>query len=68
MSAPFRLPAGGRVDRDRPLRFTFDGREYDGLRGDTLASALLDVIDYLEPRRMDRQLRRLGRHQIRPGL
>jgi sarcosine oxidase subunit alpha len=41
MSMPFRLAAGGRVDRDEPLRFTFDGREYTGLRGDTLASALL---------------------------
>jgi sarcosine oxidase subunit alpha len=41
MSAPFRLPGGGRVDRDRSLRFTFDGREYSGLPGDTLASALL---------------------------
>ena len=36
-----RLPAGGRVDRARPLRFRFDGRDYTGLQGDTLASALL---------------------------
>ncbi|RAG85790.1 ferredoxin [Streptacidiphilus pinicola] len=36
-----RLPTGGRVDRSAPLRFTFDGVEYTGLRGDTLASALL---------------------------
>jgi sarcosine oxidase subunit alpha len=36
-----RLPAGGRVDRGAPLRFSFGGREYQGLRGDTLASALL---------------------------
>ncbi|WCB94930.1 Sarcosine oxidase subunit alpha [Baekduia alba] len=41
MSAPFRLPDGGRVDRGAPLTFTFDGRPYAGLRGDTLASALL---------------------------
>ena len=41
MTVPFRLPAGGRVDRGRPLRFTFDGRPYVGLAGDTLASALL---------------------------
>ena len=41
MSAPFRLPAGGRVQRGEPLRFSFDGAEYRGLRGDTLASALL---------------------------
>ena len=31
----------GRVDRTRPLRFTFDGRELTGYAGDTLASALL---------------------------
>jgi len=36
-----RLTAGGRVDRARPLRFTFDGIAYEGLAGDTLASALL---------------------------
>src|SRR5919197_1757791 len=41
MSAPFRLPSGGRVQRAEPLRFSFDGAEYRGLRGDTLASALL---------------------------
>ncbi|MEA1672718.1 sarcosine oxidase subunit alpha family protein [Nitrospirillum sp. BR 11163] len=36
-----RLLAGGLVDRTRPLRFTFDGRPYQGYQGDTLASALL---------------------------
>jgi sarcosine oxidase, subunit alpha len=36
-----RSPSGGRIDRARPLRFTFDGRSYEGLAGDTLASALL---------------------------
>ncbi|WP_435210471.1 sarcosine oxidase subunit alpha family protein [Streptomyces sp. bgisy034] len=39
--APFRHPTRGRVDRDTPLTFTFDGTQYRGLRGDTLASALL---------------------------
>jgi sarcosine oxidase subunit alpha len=29
------------VDRDRPLRFTFDGAPMEGFAGDTLASALL---------------------------
>ncbi|MFJ1806947.1 MULTISPECIES: sarcosine oxidase subunit delta family protein [unclassified Streptomyces] len=38
---PFRLTTGGRVDRAAPLTFTFDGTEYQGYRGDTLASALL---------------------------
>jgi sarcosine oxidase subunit alpha len=37
----FRAEAGGRVDRSRPLTFTFDGRTYRGLAGDTLASALI---------------------------
>jgi sarcosine oxidase subunit alpha len=37
----FRTASGGRVDRSRRLRFTFDGRAYEGLAGDTLASALL---------------------------
>ncbi len=37
----FRLPAGGRIDRSRRFRFTFDGRALDGHPGDTLASALL---------------------------
>ena len=37
----YRLPTGGRVDRARPVSFTFDGRSYQGLAGDTLASALL---------------------------
>jgi sarcosine oxidase subunit alpha len=38
----FRLPAGGSlVERARQTRFTFDGRELQGLAGDTLASALL---------------------------
>jgi heterotetrameric sarcosine oxidase alpha subunit len=42
MSAqPFRNGAGGAVDRTKPLRFRFDGREYIGYEGDTLASALL---------------------------
>jgi sarcosine oxidase subunit alpha len=41
MSEQFRLPAGGRIDRAAPLRFTFDGASYTGYRGDTLASALL---------------------------
>src|SRR5580658_6233071 len=41
MTQPFRLRTGGRVRRDQPVRFTFDGRSYDGYAGDTLASALL---------------------------
>jgi sarcosine oxidase subunit alpha len=37
----FRTPSGGRVDRRQPLSFSFDGKTYQGYRGDTLASALL---------------------------
>ncbi|MGW1782266.1 sarcosine oxidase subunit alpha family protein [Streptomyces sp. NPDC002143] len=40
-SQPNRLATGGRVDRTDQLTFTFDGTEYQGYRGDTLASALL---------------------------
>ena len=36
-----RIPAGGLIDRARPLRFSFDGRSFEGCAGDTLASALL---------------------------
>jgi sarcosine oxidase subunit alpha len=36
-----RLASGGRVDRSRRVRFTFDGKSYEGFAGDTLASALL---------------------------
>jgi heterotetrameric sarcosine oxidase alpha subunit len=38
---PFRVTGGVGIDRARPLRFRFDGREYAGYAGDTLASALL---------------------------
>ncbi|OYY70109.1 MAG: sarcosine oxidase subunit alpha [Sphingomonadales bacterium 17-56-6] len=37
----FRLETGGRVDRNQPVQFRFDGTSYQGLEGDTLASALL---------------------------
>ena len=36
-----RLDGKGLIDRARPLRFSFDGRDYHGYGGDTLASALL---------------------------
>lgn len=36
-----RLKSGGRIDRNKVLNFTFDGRHYQGYQGDTLASALL---------------------------
>ena len=39
--SPRRTETGGRVDRLRTIRFTFDGAPYTGHAGDTLASALL---------------------------
>ena len=41
MSQRFRLASGGSIDRSRPLVFTFDGLDYQGYAGDTLASALI---------------------------
>ena len=41
VSASFRLPKGGLIDRSAPLAFTLDGRNFSGFAGDTLASALL---------------------------
>ncbi len=41
MTQTFRLPEGGLIDRQRPLAFRFDGRDYRGFAGDSLASALL---------------------------
>jgi len=37
----FRLQEGGRINRDKPLKFTFAERILMGYEGDTLASALL---------------------------
>jgi sarcosine oxidase subunit alpha len=37
----YRLSTGGRIDRSRPLAFTFDGQSYQGFAGDNLASALV---------------------------
>lgn len=41
MSQMRRLASGGRIDRGKPLDFTFNGRSLQGYQGDTLASALL---------------------------
>jgi heterotetrameric sarcosine oxidase alpha subunit len=38
---PYRLATGGRIERERAVTFTVDGKSYRGLKGDTLASALL---------------------------
>lgn len=36
-----RLATGGRIDRSKPMKFTWDGQELQGFQGDTLASALM---------------------------
>ena len=41
MTQPFRREDAGRIDRTVPMGFTFDGRQFEGFLGDTLASALL---------------------------
>lgn len=40
-SRALRLAQGGRIDRQRSIEFTFNGRRLSGYQGDTLASALL---------------------------
>jgi sarcosine oxidase subunit alpha len=47
MSGAFRTPSGGLVDRSARASFTFDGQPYEGLRSDTLASALLANGEHL---------------------
>ncbi|OYT95073.1 MAG: sarcosine oxidase subunit alpha, partial [Pseudomonas sp. PGPPP3] len=48
MSQINRLSSGGRINRNKPLSFIFNGEQYQGYAGDTLAAALLangvDVI------------------------
>lgn len=36
-----RLSKGGLIDREQPLKFSFNGRQFKGFKGDTLASGLL---------------------------
>ena len=37
----FRKKNYGKINRDKPILFTWDNREYSGYEGDSLASALL---------------------------
>jgi sarcosine oxidase subunit alpha len=41
MAEPFRISGAGRLTPAKTARFTFDGKPFSGLEGDTLASALL---------------------------
>ena len=37
----FRLAKGGRINRDKPIHFTFDGKIIEGFQGDIATSAML---------------------------
>jgi len=41
MSQNFRLDKGGLINRDKKISFKFNGKDYFGYEGDTLASALI---------------------------
>ncbi len=41
MSQQQRSASGGRIDRDQPINFSFNGKRYTGFAGDSLCSALL---------------------------
>jgi sarcosine oxidase subunit alpha len=41
MTQNFRISGGRAINYSKPVQFTFDGKTYQGLAGDTLASALL---------------------------
>ena len=41
MSQKNRLQSGGRINRDQPMSFVYNGKNLQGFEGDTLASALL---------------------------
>jgi sarcosine oxidase subunit alpha len=47
---PYRLSAGGLIDRERVIRFSFGSRTHVGHPGDTLASALLANGEHLVAR------------------
>jgi sarcosine oxidase subunit alpha len=43
----YRIKGRGRVNHNRPVRFTFDGKTFSGFEGDTVASALLANGEHL---------------------
>ena len=65
-------PVGVLIDRGQPVRFRFEGREYKGFAGDTIASALAASNDHAPvalvqipqtqglPEHVGRRCRRLG--------
>ena len=42
-----RLTSGGRIDRNKPIMFSWDGKAFEGYEGDTLASALMANNQYV---------------------
>jgi sarcosine oxidase subunit alpha len=52
MSNPgaFRTPTGGRIDRNKPVQFRFDGQTITGYEGDTVAATLLSHGKHLVAR------------------
>ena len=41
MTQKFRLKKGGYINRNKKISFKFNGKNYSGYEGDTLASALI---------------------------
>ena len=41
MTQSFRLESGGLINREKKISFYFNGKNYLGYEGDTLASALI---------------------------
>ncbi|MCZ2720112.1 2Fe-2S iron-sulfur cluster-binding protein [Marinomonas sp. 15G1-11] len=44
------MPSGLYINRDKPLSFTFEGQIYQGVEGDTIASALIANDQWLMSR------------------
>ena len=57
MTQSFRLESGGLINRDKKISFKFNGKNYFGYEGDTLASALIangvhlleEVLNIIDP-------------------
>ena len=47
MNQKYRLNKGGYINRDKRISFKFNGKNYYGYLGDTLASAVLANGDHL---------------------
>ena len=45
MKQPLRIGQASGIDMERPLRFSFDGQDYSGYAGDTLATDVFVTND-----------------------